>query len=137
MKRLVLISSFLFCLPLFMNSQTPDWREKFFNEPAHAKELKEINKLNKQKSFLSYKPTVVISDGIKKIYTYDDSGNEITFIQQVQENNSWVNSYKITYTYDNRGNKISSLNESWDNVWWRNCDTQTFTYDNAGNCIKY
>ena len=51
-------------------------------------------------------------------YTYDDNGNELTEIQSILKNDSWVYEIKTEYAYDANGNMTNSKEFAYHNNEW-------------------
>jgi len=103
------------------------------NPRANNRKKKEISKLNRS----IYRPILAVADTNRRYsYTYDDNGNELTFLLETWTNNAWVNSYKYTNTYNNNGNRLTSLDETWTNNVWVNYWKTSDTYDNDGKRLS-
>jgi Secretion system C-terminal sorting domain len=155
MKRLLLITALFISLPAVISSQTHNER---LNTPflrAHLqinhgqplgiqpgeKEFQGIrqnrflnkNKKNNEFGSVIYKPIqVTCEDTLRYTYTYDNSGNRLTELDETWINNSWVNSLRDTLTYDNSGHLLTELWERWSFNTWVNFNRNKYTYDNSG-----
>lgn len=77
------------------------------------------------------------SDGEKRIYIYDDKGNQIEMTQDL--NNFGLGFVKFMYTYDIYGNVIreeQSQSNNEDYKVWNFANTYEYVYDDNGNWIK-
>lgn len=77
------------------------------------------------------------SDGEKRIYIYDDRGNQIEMTRDL--NNFGLGFVKFFYTYDKYGNKIreeQSQSNNEDYKVWNFANTYEYVYDENGNWIK-
>ena len=136
MKRLLLLAALFIFLPVVILSQT---HGKGLNIPClgtqpqinheHPSGIKTEKKefqgipqnrfLNKnlktnKLGAVVYKPIkVTCEDTLRYTFTYDNSGNRLTELDETWINNSWVNSLRCTYTNDNAGNRLTYLYETW------------------------
>jgi hypothetical protein len=68
-----------------------------------------------------------------KDISYDSHQNELGRIEQVRQNNAWVNDERIMKTYDHHNNNILEVNQEWDGFSWKNVRQFIRTYDARGN----
>jgi hypothetical protein len=69
--------------------------------------------------------------------TFDGSGNMLTVLRQHWDGTQWVDIYRLTFTYDASGNELTRLSEDWDGAQWVNSNRTTSTYDASGNRLTY
>jgi hypothetical protein len=74
-------------------------------------------------------------NGARYTYSYDASGNLITFIYSVWEG-SWQDYQMISYTYDANGNNLTYLSQYWEENAWKNFRKSIYGYDLNGKMIS-
>jgi len=67
-------------------------------------------------------------------FTYDETGNMLTYTYESGDTGAWVNSYMETYTYDENGNWLTLLVQYWSGA-WDNTDFITRTYNENGKVL--
>ncbi len=76
----------------------------------------------------------------KLTYTYDGSGNQLSYLNQAWDNTSdtWVNSSLLTNTYDGAGHMLTALTQTWGSEArsWNNVQNFNYSYDANGNKIQ-
>ncbi|HEY9164595.1 MAG TPA: T9SS type A sorting domain-containing protein [Candidatus Kryptonia bacterium] len=70
-------------------------------------------------------------------FTYDANGNELTWVDKLQENGQWVNSDSFTFTYDARGDELTYLLELSESGQWTDFSCDTSTYDANGHLLTH
>jgi|CZKP01.1.fsa_nt_gi YD repeat-containing protein len=158
MKNLLLLPALLICLPTVICSQTHNEKiiAPFLMAHKHSPQLqflgkqplgkkiqsiqqsRSLKKIKNNKKLRSgiYRPIkVTCDDTLQYTYTYDNSGNMLTELNETWSNNVWIIYSKHTYTYDNSGNILTGLEEIWSNNVWVNSSRFTFAYDNSGNFL--
>ncbi|MDR3503122.1 MAG: T9SS type A sorting domain-containing protein [Legionella sp.] len=156
MKRILLYSVLFTCLPAFIcpqsqkerrqdpffNIHQQDTHEQIFGKQPGGKEFQGIQKSkllnknykNKGLSSVFYVPTkVTCLDTLRYTYTYDNSGHELTELDETWSNNAWINYCRSTHTYDDSGRLLTNLSEYWSNNAWIINYRETYTYNNSGN----
>jgi hypothetical protein len=71
----------------------------------------------------------------KRVFIYDNYGNEIKRILYLQKNNDWKENQKIEFSYDNKGNPIMKVNFLWNDVnnVWEKRIKEEFAFDDRGS----
>jgi hypothetical protein len=74
---------------------------------------------------------------IKLTYTYDASGNQLSYLNQYWDNNSdrWINSSLFSNTYDGAGHTLTALTQTWNSeaASWINVQNVNYVYNSNGN----
>ena len=87
--------------------------------------------------------TVTFSDTnkytIRFVYTYNDNGNVVEFLQERWLSDQWWNQNKNIYTYDAKGNKLTDFLIHWNQSQsqWDTMSSKFWTYDNHNNILTY
>src|ERR1035437_257779 len=72
---------------------------------------------------------------MKNTFTYDNSGNYLTILDEEWSNNAWLNYFRYTRSFNNSGNLLLELDENWVNNEWVNDSRYTYTYNSSGKCL--
>ena len=76
----------------------------------------------------------------KGTYTYDPSGNQISYVSQKWDTTltSWVNKYKHEYTYDANHNMLTDVSANWNSSsgTWKNSSKYEYNYDANKNVLS-
>ncbi|MFC2130508.1 T9SS type A sorting domain-containing protein [Bacteroidota bacterium] len=72
---------------------------------------------------------------IKHSYTYNENGKILTYLNQIRENNLWINVRRENYTYNENDQILLRLNDIWDKDKWINEYKHTYEYDSYGNLM--
>ena len=105
------------------------------NEWIKTNESIYINGEAKTIFLLCFNPDDTFSS--KYEYTYDEKGNELSYIRSVYENNAWVYTYKIEYTYDANGKKSTEAHSKYENNAWVYTLKFESTYDEKGKLLTF
>ncbi len=70
-------------------------------------------------------------------YTFDDKGNQLSYMLSMYKNNSWTYSLKSEYTYDESGNQLSWISSNYIDGDWTYDFKYEFSYDNNGNELNH
>lgn len=73
----------------------------------------------------------------RKSYSYDASGNQLTYLFEVWNNSQWENDTRRSYSYDGSGRLVTELYEEWKNGDWANSLRDTYSFDDSKNQIIY
>ncbi len=88
------------------------------------------------------KPTLISKYGIentafeKESYQYDENGNELIRLIEINDNGSWINFKRDTSSYDENGNQITNAYETWHDGKWITEYKYTNQYDEKGNITE-
>ena len=113
---------------------TKQRQDPVINPRVNNRKKKEISKLNGS----IYRPVLAVADANRRYsYTYDNNGNELTYLIELGANNVWTNSERYSSIYDDNGNILNYLHEEWQNAAWMNYLRTTYSYDNNGNELTF
>jgi hypothetical protein len=79
----------------------------------------------------------IFSDGYRNTNTYDNSGNRLTHLAERMSANVWTNDTLFTYTYDNSGKQLACIQKYWWVNKWLNYVRTTSTYENSGSLLTF
>jgi len=106
-----------------------------------VKEGESIRRLNEDRLWVEWTNCNIGEDSIcnpttRSLREFNEDQQLTSFLEQVYEDDQWVNINRITRTYNNQGLQTYFAEENWENNQWNFYEEQTQDFDENGKLIS-